>query len=110
MFSAIFCISISTTQKLVTSFLHVSIQTWPTEAEMAEADRNHEEKKTKKKRRLPKGISDYQVEPCLHSFITFSPLNFVIDVLIRLHNLMTYSLIYSSYLEHFAGCMDCGRF
>ncbi|KAL8514967.1 hypothetical protein ACS0TY_013885 [Phlomoides rotata] len=35
-------------------------QTWPTEAEMAEADRNVEEKKTKKKRRLPKGISEYQ--------------------------------------------------
>ncbi|GER26149.1 pre-rRNA-processing protein TSR1 homolog [Striga asiatica] len=34
-------------------------QTWPTEAEMAEADRNHQEKKLKK-RRLPRGISDYQ--------------------------------------------------
>ncbi|KAK6131379.1 hypothetical protein DH2020_034864 [Rehmannia glutinosa] len=34
-------------------------QTWPTEAEMAEADRNHEEKKMKKKR-LPRGISEYQ--------------------------------------------------
>lgn len=39
---------------------HILIQTWPTEAEMAEADRNHKEKKMKK-RRLPKGISDYQV-------------------------------------------------
>ncbi|KAI3464702.1 hypothetical protein Pfo_021365 [Paulownia fortunei] len=34
-------------------------QTWPTEAEMAEADRNHVEKKMKKKR-LPRGISEYQ--------------------------------------------------
>lgn len=34
-------------------------QTWPTEAEMADADRNHKEKKMKKKR-LPVGISDYQ--------------------------------------------------
>ncbi|KAL7117675.1 hypothetical protein ACP275_03G087600 [Erythranthe tilingii] len=34
-------------------------QTWPTEAEMAEAERSHKEKKTRK-RRLPKGISDYQ--------------------------------------------------
>lgn len=34
-------------------------QTWPTEAEMAEADRNHKEKKMKKKR-LPVGISEYQ--------------------------------------------------
>lgn len=50
---------------------------------MAEADRNNEEKKTKKKRRLPKGISDYQVEPCLHSFVTFSSLYFVIHVLNR---------------------------
>ncbi|KAL8528647.1 hypothetical protein ACS0TY_006188 [Phlomoides rotata] len=35
-------------------------QTWPTEAEMAEAERNLEEKKTKKKRMHPKGISEYQ--------------------------------------------------
>ncbi|XP_047982735.1 pre-rRNA-processing protein TSR1 homolog [Salvia hispanica] len=34
-------------------------QTWPTEAEMAEAERNYKEKKMKKKR-LPKGISEYQ--------------------------------------------------
>ncbi|KAG8378073.1 hypothetical protein BUALT_Bualt08G0100100 [Buddleja alternifolia] len=34
-------------------------QTWPTEAEMLEADRNHEQKKMKKKK-LPKGISEYQ--------------------------------------------------
>ncbi|EYU17499.1 hypothetical protein ABFS82_03G081800 [Erythranthe guttata] len=34
-------------------------QTWPTEAEMAEAERSQKEKKTRK-RRLPKGISDYQ--------------------------------------------------
>ncbi|KAH6821037.1 pre-rRNA-processing TSR1-like protein [Perilla frutescens var. hirtella] len=34
-------------------------QTWPTEAEMAEADRNHKEKKMKKKK-LPRGISEYQ--------------------------------------------------
>ncbi|XP_047327231.1 pre-rRNA-processing protein TSR1 homolog [Impatiens glandulifera] len=34
-------------------------QTWPTEAEMAEADRNHQEKK-RKKRKLPVGTSDYQ--------------------------------------------------
>ncbi|KAL0341101.1 UNVERIFIED_CONTAM: Pre-rRNA-processing protein T [Sesamum radiatum] len=33
-------------------------QTWPTEAEMAEADRNHEKKM--KKKRLPRGISEYQ--------------------------------------------------
>lgn len=35
-------------------------QTWPTEAEMAEADRNHKEKKLKK-RTLPRGTSEYQV-------------------------------------------------
>ncbi|KAM7486922.1 hypothetical protein LguiA_002931 [Lonicera macranthoides] len=34
-------------------------QTWPTEAEMAEADRNHTEKKVKK-RFLPRGTSEYQ--------------------------------------------------
>lgn len=34
-------------------------QTWPTEAEMAEADRNHKEKKLKK-RTLPRGTSEYQ--------------------------------------------------
>ncbi|KAM0012992.1 putative ribosome biogenesis protein Bms1/Tsr1 [Helianthus debilis subsp. tardiflorus] len=34
-------------------------QTWPTEAEMAEADRVHKEKK-QKKRTLPRGTSDYQ--------------------------------------------------
>ncbi|CAA2933582.1 pre-rRNA-processing TSR1 homolog [Olea europaea subsp. europaea] len=34
-------------------------QTWPTEAEMAEADKNHEERKQKKKK-LPWGTSDYQ--------------------------------------------------
>ncbi|KAK4436352.1 Pre-rRNA-processing protein T [Sesamum alatum] len=33
-------------------------QTWPTEEEMAEADRNHEKKM--KKKRLPRGISEYQ--------------------------------------------------
>ncbi|KAI7724522.1 hypothetical protein M8C21_023976 [Ambrosia artemisiifolia] len=34
-------------------------QTWPTEAEMAEADRLHKEKK-QKKRTLPRGTSEYQ--------------------------------------------------
>ncbi|KAK1392977.1 Bms1-type G domain-containing protein [Heracleum sosnowskyi] len=34
-------------------------QTWPTEAEMAEADKNHMEKKLKK-RTLPRGTSEYQ--------------------------------------------------
>ncbi|KAI3725539.1 hypothetical protein L1987_65329 [Smallanthus sonchifolius] len=34
-------------------------QTWPTEAEMAEADRVHKEKK-QKKRTLPRGTSEYQ--------------------------------------------------
>lgn len=34
-------------------------QTWPTEAEMAEADKNHSEKKLKK-RTLPRGTSEYQ--------------------------------------------------
>ncbi|XP_027091606.2 uncharacterized protein [Coffea arabica] len=34
-------------------------QTWPTEAEMAEADRNHKDKKPKK-RILPPGTSEYQ--------------------------------------------------
>ncbi|MFS8020286.1 putative ribosome biogenesis protein Bms1/Tsr1 [Helianthus anomalus] len=34
-------------------------QTWPTEAEMAEADRVHKEKK-QNKRTLPRGTSDYQ--------------------------------------------------
>ncbi|XP_071697374.1 uncharacterized protein [Rutidosis leptorrhynchoides] len=34
-------------------------QTWPTEAEMAEADRLHKEKK-QKKRSLPRGTSEYQ--------------------------------------------------
>ncbi|PWA54939.1 ribosome biogenesis protein BMS1/TSR1, AARP2CN [Artemisia annua] len=34
-------------------------QTWPTEAEMAEADRVHKEKK-QKKRSLPRGTSEYQ--------------------------------------------------
>ncbi|KAL3845392.1 hypothetical protein ACJIZ3_002795 [Penstemon smallii] len=34
-------------------------QTWPTEAEMAEADKDHD-KKTKKKKRIPKGTSEYQ--------------------------------------------------
>nr|XP_043634327.1 pre-rRNA-processing protein TSR1 homolog [Erigeron canadensis] len=34
-------------------------QTWPTEAEMAEADRVHKEKK-QKKRLLPRGTSEYQ--------------------------------------------------
>jgi pre-rRNA-processing protein TSR1 len=34
-------------------------QTWPTEAEMAEADKNHIEKKVRK-RVLPRGTSDYQ--------------------------------------------------
>ncbi|CAK9178334.1 unnamed protein product [Ilex paraguariensis] len=34
-------------------------QTWPTEAEMVEADRNHKEKKLKK-RTLPRGTSEYQ--------------------------------------------------
>lgn len=41
-------------------------QTWPTEEEMAEADRNMEEKRVKK-RTLPRGTSDYQV--CLWYFI-----------------------------------------
>lgn len=50
---------------LVLSSLNVSIQTWPTEAELADADRNHKEKKMKKKR-LPKGVSAYQVEPHHH--------------------------------------------
>lgn len=35
-------------------------QTWPTEAEMAEAERNQEERKLKRKT-LPKGTSEYQV-------------------------------------------------
>ncbi|KAL6524936.1 hypothetical protein OROMI_030529 [Orobanche minor] len=34
-------------------------QTWPTEAEMAEADKIHKDKRMKKKR-LPRGISEYQ--------------------------------------------------
>ncbi|KAL6492972.1 hypothetical protein OROGR_032731 [Orobanche gracilis] len=34
-------------------------QTWPTEAEMAEADKNQKDKRMKKKR-LPRGISEYQ--------------------------------------------------
>lgn len=55
--------SIVSAEKVVMNTLylhHILIQTWPTEAEMAEADRSHKEKKMKK-RRLPKGISDYQV-------------------------------------------------
>lgn len=40
------------------------IQTWPTEAEIAEADANSNRHKLKKKK-LPRGTSDYQVYfPC----------------------------------------------
>lgn len=38
-------------------------QTWPTEAEMDEADKNYKDKKLKKKT-LPWGTSDYQVGAC----------------------------------------------
>lgn len=44
--------------------LYVSTQTYPTDAEMAEADRNCKDKEMKKKR-LPSGISEYQVGPCV---------------------------------------------
>ncbi len=39
-------------------------QTWPTEAEMAAADKN-QNKKRLRKRALPRGTSDYQV--CIYS-------------------------------------------
>nr|XP_018483980.1 PREDICTED: pre-rRNA-processing protein TSR1 homolog [Raphanus sativus] len=35
-------------------------QTWPTEAEMAEADRNQKQRKLKTRRTLPQGTSEYQ--------------------------------------------------
>lgn len=38
-------------------------QTWPTELDMVEADKNHKDKKLKKKT-LPWGTSDYQVGAC----------------------------------------------
>ena len=39
-------------------------QTWPTEAEMAEADKNQKQKRLRK-RTLPRGTSEYQV--CMNS-------------------------------------------
>jgi len=35
-------------------------QTWPTEEEIAEAEAGYKEKKKKKIKRIPKGMSEYQ--------------------------------------------------
>lgn len=44
-------------------------QTWPTEAEMAEADRNQKQKNLKK-RILPRGTSEYQVCVMINPYIS----------------------------------------
>lgn len=53
--------------KRLAIYYDLPFQTWPTEAEMAEADRNQKQKRLKK-RILPRGTSEYQVCACLYRF------------------------------------------